>query len=139
MSSRQRLWFRIGCYALIVTSVVHLIGHFSGPPPPANDTERTLLQLLQTYVIDLPGGGRTFEQLMSGFSLAYSIFMAWIGAIGLMVMRRTGDAGIQRGLARINLLGALAMLVLSLTYWFIIPTAFSAVVLVAFACAVFLP
>ena len=35
MSRRQRLFFKAGCWAALLTAVMHLVGHLAGPQPPA--------------------------------------------------------------------------------------------------------
>ena len=58
MSHRSRLFFTVGCWAALATSVLHLVGVLSGGPVPANETERTLITLLDTHKFPLPGGSR---------------------------------------------------------------------------------
>lgn len=140
MDRRQRLLFRIGCYTLLVTALVHLVGFLSGPQAPANDTERTLISLMTAYEFDVMGTKVTMMRLFEGFSLSYSVFLAWTGAVGLMAVARAQEgSSLGPGLARIHLLGSLAMLVVSFAYWFMAPTLCMGVATLAFAGATFLP
>ena len=56
MPWRQVIVFRIGCFAALLTASVHMIGHASGTQPPANETERQLLELMATLPVSFPRG-----------------------------------------------------------------------------------
>jgi len=133
VSDRCRLFFNIGCWAAIVTALIHLAGYLSGGPQAQNDTERTLFGLLSTYKLPLPGAARTFGELMDGFSLSFSLLLALTGASGLSVVRRAGtDPLLVPALARMNAAATLVLLVISLTYWSLIPTVCVAIITLAF-------
>ena len=136
MSRRQRGFFKAGCWAAIVTAAVHLAGHLSGPQPPANETERQLVQLYETYRFALPGGGRTLSEFMSGFSLVYSLALAMFGGTNLAVVRRCpDDQPLMRLLTVLALAFCVTLLAISLTHFFIVPTMFIAVITLCFAAA----
>ena len=136
MSHRSRLFFQIGCWAALGTSVVHMIGTLSGRPAPTNDIERSFFHLLETYRFALPGAARTFAELTQGFSLTFSLFLALTGATGLSVVRRAStDAMLVPALARMNAVAFVVLLVISLTYWFLVPTLCIAVSAAAFIIA----
>jgi hypothetical protein len=137
MSRRQRLFFKAGCWVALVTAAVHLLGHLSGPPPPANETERQLVQLYENYRFALPGGGgRTLSEFMSGFSLIFSVAMAMFGGTNLLVVRRcSDDQPLMRMLTMLALAFCATVLVVSLTHFFIVPTLFIAAVTLCFAAA----
>jgi hypothetical protein len=135
MAQRQIALFTIGCWGLLVTAVVHLVGHVSGPAPPTNEVEAQLLDVAGSYQFALPGGGRrSLMDFVTGFSLAFSLLVATLGAAGLMVRKR-GDVVLVASTARV-LAGALvALLVISLTHWFIVPTLFIAFSALCFVLA----
>jgi hypothetical protein len=137
MSTRQRLFFKAGCWAALVTAGVHLVGHLAGTQPPANETERQLLRLYETYRFALPGGSaRSLSEFMSGFSLIFSVAMAMFGGTNLLMVRRCAD---DQPLMRMATVLALAfcvtVLVVSLTHFFIVPTLFIAAVTLCFAAS----
>jgi hypothetical protein len=138
MSGRQRLFFKAGCWAAFVTAVVHMVGHLSGTQPAANDTERQLIQLYETYRFALPGGGaRSLSEFMSGFSLIFAAALAMFGGTNLMLVRRcAGDAALMRMATALALAFSVTLLVISLTHFFIAPTLFIAAVAVCFAAAI---
>ena len=114
-----------------------MIGHASGTQPPANETERQLLELMATYRFPFPGGtSRSLLELQSGFSLAFALLLATIGGTGLVVQKRAAtDPAIVLAVARVFALSAAILLVISLTHFFIIPTMCIALVAVSFAIA----
>ena len=124
MPRRQLIIFTIGCWAAFATAGLHLVGHMSGTAPPANDTERQLLDLATNYRFPLPGGSeRAIMDLMSGFSLAFSVFLALAGGLGLVIRKRCADDGPTMLAAARALAGASVVLVtISLIYWFIVPS-----------------
>jgi hypothetical protein len=77
--------FRAGSTVLLLFATAHLVGQLQGHPPPANESERTLYHLLETYVFDLAGTKRTMSQLIDGFSLMFSAQSAALGLIGWLV------------------------------------------------------
>ena len=137
MPARQLLIFKIGCIAAILTALIHLAGHVSGAPPPANETEVKLMDLATNYKAALPGGAhRSLMDLQTGFSLSYSLFLAMIGGAGIVVRRRaSGDPVLMLAVARVFAGGGAVLLAISLSYFFIIPTMCLAFVTVCFAIA----
>jgi hypothetical protein len=113
-----------------------MIGHISGPQPPANDTERQLLALFEGYRFAVPGGSRTLAEFMSGFSLMFAVFMAMLGGLNLLVVRRCSEDGpLMTTLTRMNVACGVTIVVISLTHFFIVPTLFVAAVTLCFAIA----
>jgi hypothetical protein len=139
VSRSQRLWFKAGCWAALVTAVVHLMGHVAGPQPPANETERQLLALYEGYRFALPGGAkRSLAEFMSGFSLTFSVFLAMLGGLNLLVVRRAADdAALMQVLTRLDVACGVTMVAIGLTHFFIIPTTFLGIVTLCFVAALF--
>ena len=129
--------FKIGCLAAWLTAVVHLVGHLSGPPPPANDTERELLALATKYEYQLPGGtSRSLMDFHDGFSLMFSVLIAALGGVGYIVQKRAAtDVVLMTAVARALAGAAAVLLVISLSHFFIVPTLFVALIAVCFAIA----
>ena len=133
-----RTAFKVGCYVAFLAAVVHLIGAVLAPqPPPVDDTHRQLLDLATTYKLQLPGGpNRTLMEITDGFSLIYTLMLALTAGLGLITVRRSvNDPLLFRAAARAMAGGYIVMLVISLAYFFMIPTAFFAVAAAAFTVA----
>jgi hypothetical protein len=141
MPRRQLIIFTIGCWVAILTAAVHVFGHVSGPTPPANDTERQLMDLATNYQMAVPGGsGRSLMDFMNGFSLSFAVFLALIGTLGLMIRKRGhGDGPFMRAVSRALAAGGLVLVVISMTYWFVVPSLFLALMTVCFLLAAVAP
>jgi hypothetical protein len=136
MNRTHRRLFIAGCWAALITAVVHLIGHLSGPQPPQNDTERELMRLITTVRFALPGGERTLWDFMQGFSLSFALLLAMIGGTGLAIVRRAAaDVQLMWTLTAFYAAGLVTLLTISLIYFFLVTTAFIAVVTACFVAA----
>jgi hypothetical protein len=122
MPRRQVLSFTIGCWAAIVAAVAHLAGHVAGPVAPVDEAGRQLADLATTYQIPLPDGStRSLMDLLSGFSLTFSVCLGVIGGAGLIVRKRCRDDAIT-AVARVFAAAGVVLVVTSLVYWFILPS-----------------
>ena len=131
MSKQQRVFFSVACWVALLTAGLHMLGHAQGAPVPANDAEATLFKLMASYEIDAAGTRLTIEKLLNGFSLSFSLLLAWIGGLGLAVLRRGGPK-LVRGVALINAILTAVLLAISVTHFPLPPTVCIAVVLVGF-------
>jgi hypothetical protein len=138
---RQVTFFRIGCWASIVTAVAHFAGHLFGAAEPANDTENTLIRLATTYEFEFPDGARrTLMDLMDGMSLSFVVLLVVMGGIGLIVAKRgQTDGPLMTAAARVMAVGSIVLLVISLNHWFLTPSLLIAVMAFAFAFAAVRP
>ena len=134
---RQLRFFKFGCWAAAITAVVHLVGFVSGGLQPANDTEQALLDTARNYQFPLPGGTRrSLMDITDGFSLSFSLFMATIAGLGFLIARRgAGDPVLMTSATRTLAAFSLVLFVISLWYWFLIPTLFIATVALGFVLA----
>lgn len=138
MTPLQMRFFRLGCWAAIATAALHMVGQLAGPTP-TTEAERSLLNLMASTPLGLPGASsRTFLELTNGFSLSFAAFLAWLGGVGLIIGKRgREDATLMEALAWANLAGGVVLLTISVTYWFIIPTACLAVMTACFGVSAF--
>ena len=137
MPARQLWLFKFGCWASLVSAAVHLAGHVIGLQAPANAIERQLVQLASEYHMAMPGGSeRSLMDFLNGFSLMFALMLATLGSVGLIVEKRGhGDPMLMLGVARAFTVATTAVLVVSVTHFFIVPTLFIAVLVVCFFCA----
>jgi hypothetical protein len=137
MPPRQAWLFRFGCWATIGTAILHVAAHLGGPQAPTNDTERQLLELATTYRYTMPGGAeRSLMDLTNGLSLTMALLLATMGAVGLIVQKRARhDTTLMLAVARTMTVSSAALLAISLTNFFIVPTLCIAVMVVCFFVA----
>jgi hypothetical protein len=119
--------------ACLVTAALHLVGHLSGGPPPRNETETALRKLMTEYRADVLGVTLSMQDLVNGFSLCYSLFLAWVGCLSLLLVSRAGRESFMRWVAVVCALGATALLAVSYGYFPLPPTICAAVILLGFA------
>jgi hypothetical protein len=136
----SRRLFAAGCWVLIALGVAHLLGHYNLVTAVGEtDAERQLLELMRGHKQDLGAGFvRSTMDILSGFSLAFTVLSAGFGLLGLVVLRRGG--GDLRLLREAAIVGALvfgAMTGVALVYWFAIPLTFLAVAFVCFLASLF--
>ena len=118
---RMEIFFRLGSWMLVATAVLHLVGFFAGPPPPADETEAELLRLMGTYTRSFVIFERTTMELFEGFSLGVAVLTLFVGLSNLVMMQvHRGRIKGLRIQALLNTVLCAAMLVLSWVY-FILP------------------
>ena len=134
---RQLRFFKFGCWAAAMTAVVHMVGFVSGGLQPANEVEQALLDTARNYQFPLPGGTRrSLMDITDGFSLSFALFLATIAGLGFLIARRgAGDPVLMTSATRTLAACSLVLFVISLWYWFLIPTLFIATVALGFVLA----
>jgi hypothetical protein len=116
--------FRFFFAALVVLTLFglgHLAGHLQGPPEPASPDEATLLRLLAE--VRRPPIDRTTKEIVEGFSL-FLVCAPWaLAAAGFaLTPLSTRDPGLLRRITGIYLAFAAASTLISIRYWFFVPT-----------------
>jgi hypothetical protein len=127
--------FLAGCWAMIVTGLLHsfgLVQMVAGQQQGANPTETQLLQLMQTYRD--PQVGRTMWELMTGFSMIFSVVLFGLGGVGISMSKYYGPPST---LVTFHTLMAGILLLISIVYFFFIPTTCLAIVFGLFVGAAF--
>lgn len=139
MTPRQKLFLQIGCYLALLTAALHMFGQVAGPEPE-NEAEKAVLDFMRNTKLELPGATRTLMQMMNGFGLIFVTFLATSAGIGFIVVRRgAADPMLANAIVR-SLAGAFVVMTLvSITNFFIIPTACLASVALCFVAASFGP
>jgi hypothetical protein len=124
--------FKTGAVLLMVIAAVHSLSLIR-ERTPANDTERQLFELMTNYKFNLMGTMRSMSELMSGFSAAFGLAVLGFGLLDIAVWSER--ARLLKKVALANSLWLAAMLVVSLHYFFLVPTSFLALALVIFVFA----
>ena len=127
-----RRLFVTGAVVLLILGAVHSLS-FINPLAPSNPTEKQLLDLMENYKFDLTGTMRSMGSLFEGFSISFMLTSFVVGALDLAVSRER--LGLLKRMALVNVLWLLAMLAVSLRYFFPVPTAFITFTLVIVVAA----
>src|ERR1700687_1135009 len=127
-----RRFFISGAVALLIVGLVHSLSFFE-KQVPANDTERQLLDLMANYRLNRMGSMRSMNNLLRGFSISFMLAALVMGAVDLGVCRERES--LLKRVALVNTIWLAAMTVVSLHYFFVMPTSFLVVALLIFALA----
>jgi hypothetical protein len=130
--------FTAGAWVLILLGLVHLAGHVALQGATGeNEVERQLLSLMRDTRTDFGAGFvRSMRDLMSGFSLTFSVLPIGIGVIDLIVGRRGAAVpGLVRAIAIVNAVVFGVMTGVGFAYWFLAPILFLAVASLCFGIA----
>ena len=137
MSPRQKFFLQIGCYLALLAAAIHMVGQISGPQSE-NPVEKQLLDMMRTTKIALPGASRTMMELFDGLGLVFVTFLGTAAGIGFIVARRgAADSMLANAIVRTLAVAFVVMTVVSITNFFLIPTACLAAVAVCFVAASF--
>ncbi len=124
--------FIAGCVVLVLMAIAHFAASFQ-QPPPRDETERQLLDLMTTYRMDLEGTPRSMMEILKGFSHFFEVASFGMALTGLMLA--IGSVRDARVLRRVSIAYVVTLglgLAISLTHWFIIPTSFIGAAMVLF-------
>lgn len=137
MPPRQMWVFTFGCWVALAAAAIHVVGHLVVPLSPSTEEGRQLMAHASAYRFAFPGGvERTLMNLVDGFSLSYAVLLAAMGGLGLAVARRGGgDELLMASVARVSALAGVALLGLSLSYFFIAPALVIALMTVCYVLA----
>lgn len=133
--STFRAAYYTGAVLQMLTSPIHLIGHFQ-KPAPTNDQERQLLDLLANYKMDFGAGFvRSMGDLFAGFSFQYSIFILMVGLINVLALRQVREGPFVRTLCWVNFIFMGICSVNAYVYFFLPPLTLFVLPTVAFLIA----
>jgi hypothetical protein len=137
MSPRQLWLFKLGCWVAWAMAAGHVAAVVALPMAAPGVGNGEAVAAAAGVSLTFPDGTlRTLGDLLTGFSLAYALLAAAVGGIGLAAVRRgRGDAALMADIARALAIVCLALLLISLTHFFLVPTLIVAVMLVCFTLA----
>lgn len=100
---KYSFWLRAAAITQIATGLIHSISFFVSPEP-ANDTERQLFTLLESYKFDMgPGFHRSMGDLLTGLSMCFTLMYLLGGVVVIYLLSKRADAGVMKGLVNIYL------------------------------------
>lgn len=136
MPPRQIWLFKFACWAAFLASAMQLVGHFS-ELTPSSGAAREMLDAASSHRFAFPGGSeRSLMDLLAGLSLSFAMLLAGVGGIGLVVAKRGHeDELLMTGVARASALTGAVLLVIAISYFFVVPAMFVALMTVSYALA----
>jgi hypothetical protein len=133
----SRRFFTAGSIVLLALGLVHLLGHYSLVTGTGdNEAERQLLSAMRGYRRDMGAGfAPSTMDILSGFSLTFSVLPLGLGLLGLVLRRHAGVPGLLRAAATVYAGTFGIMTGVAWRYWFPAPLVFLAAAFACFALA----
>ncbi len=104
MLKRYTFWLTAAVIFQFLTAVLHALSLFI-KPEPANDTERQLMTLLNTYELDAGGGFHpTFGNLFLALSSCFSLLCLLGGLTNGWLLLKHAEPNLMRGIIGLNML-----------------------------------
>jgi len=135
----SRKLFTAGCVVLILLGLVHLLGHYMLVTSQGqSDAERQLLAMMRANPQDMGlGFVRSMFDIVSGFSLYFSLSSFALGLLGFVIRRHAvASPGLLRQAAIVYAGSYGVMTGMALRYWFPAPLFFLALAFLCFTAAV---
>ncbi|HEY1462144.1 MAG TPA: hypothetical protein VGF44_01850 [Terriglobales bacterium] len=127
-----RRLFKTGACFLILMGLVHSVSLFE-KLAPANDTERVLIGLMDSYKFNLMGSQRSVSDLFNGFSISFMVASLGFGVFDIFLWAERSS--LLKRVALANILWLAVMVGVSLHYFFAAPSSFLIVALLIFIFA----
>jgi hypothetical protein len=114
----------------IITAAAHSISLFV-TPVAANETERQLMDLMSSYVMDMGAGfHRSTSELLTALSSCFTLLYLFGGLLNFYVLRRKATAEFLHGLIALQMLVFGASFIIMLMFTFLPPIVLTAVVFI---------
>ena len=125
----QKMLYMAGSAALVLVGAGHLATSLLMPKTPAQET---MVATMKGFVIDMPGTVTNLYQFHQGFSIMMGVLLISYGALAMLFVKAASiEAALRTPVLGFNMLVALASLLLSIAFFFVVPIALTGV---AFAC-----
>ena len=116
-----KTWLKTAAIFQFITAFLHAITLFV-TPPPNNETEKQLYELMNTYQFDFGAGfHRTMEELTIALSSCLSLFFLLSGLINWYLLRKKADSETMKGIITINLILFGLFFILTVKFTFLLP------------------
>jgi hypothetical protein len=118
MRTRHTLWLKIAIAFMFLTGALHAVSLVASPQP-RTDTERQMIDLMQTYRLDMGDGFHpTMANLMTALSACFTFVCVLGGWMNAYLLRRRVAPDVLKGVVGIHLLvfGCVFAVMLALTF-----------------------
>jgi hypothetical protein len=133
---KPAIFYRIACGLLLTFAVLHTWGFRQVDPAWGVDT---VVRFMQSTHFDLLGSSRTYWDLYAGFGLLFSVFLVFAAVLVWQLSSLPDQAlALMRGTAWALVICFAAVTFVCLGYAFILPTAFSVLILLCLTAAAML-
>lgn len=121
-------WLKTASIFQLITAVIHATTLFL-KPPPANDNEKQLFELMNTYRFDFGAGfHRTMGELTLALSACFCLVCLLGGLLNGYLLRKKVEPEIMKGVININLIVFGICFGLMATFTFLPPVVLSGLI-----------
>jgi len=133
---KPAIFYRIASVLVLLFAALHTFGFRQVDPKWGVDS---LISLMQSIHFDIMGTSRTYWDFFVGFGLFFSVFLVFTAVLAWQLAGLPDQTlALMRGTAWALVICFAAVTILSLRYAFIIPIAFSILILLCFTAAAWL-
>ena len=114
-------WLKAAIISQGMTGIFHVLGIISGSKPN-NDTEKTLLDLMQNYKFDLGSGFlHSMDDIKLAFSISFALLLFFSAALNFYLLKTNIAPNIVKGVIVINLLTYIPCFITMVMFTFLPP------------------
>jgi len=131
MLKRYTFWLWTAVVFQLLTAFFHSLSLFV-TPIPHDETQRQMMELMDTYKIDLGGGfHRTFDNLLTALSSSFSFLCLFGALINAYLLKKKAPRDLMRGILLINVLVFGACFAMMAIFTFLPPIILSGLIFVS--------
>ena len=127
-----RLFHMIGSWSFVFLGIGHFVTHLFLPKTPEQEK---MIQVMNDFVISMPGHDSTLLLFHEGFSLMMGLLLISYGAANILFLADSFGSLRSRHISMLNVFVSLMAMGLSAVYFFIVPVVFTAIALIMFGLA----
>jgi hypothetical protein len=132
-----KVWSIVAIAFQFLTGLIHAMSFFF-QSPPANETERKVVEVFTTYKLDMGAGyHRTTEELFLSVSACFTLLFLFGGMTNTFLLRKHVSADVMKGMLVIQLFTFGACFGAMLTFAFLPPIVLSGLTFTALLIARF--
>ena len=137
LRTRYTLWLKTAIVFMFLTGAFHALS-LVARPQPRTETERQLIELMETYRLDMGDGFHpTMANLMTALSACFTFVCVLGGWVNAYLLRRRVAPDVLKGVVGIHLLVFAAVFAVMLAFTFSPPIVLSGLIAVFLLLAYF--
>ncbi len=129
----QKLLYMAGSLALVLVGAGHLATSLLMPRTAAQEA---MIATMKGFAIEMPGTLSDLYQFHQGFSIMMGVLLISYGAVTMLFVKAASmEAALRTPVLGFNILVALTALLLSISFFFVVPIALTGLAFVCYAAA----
>lgn len=129
----QKLLYMAGSAALVLVGAGHLATSLL---VPKTDAQLAMVQTMKGFAIEMPGTLTNLYQFHQGFSIMMGVLLISYGAVTMLFVKAASmEAALRTPVLGFNILVSLTALLLSISFFFVVPIALTGMAFVCYTLA----